>query len=309
MQAMRRGALLASLAIAIVLSYAVLSRSATVEVQLPLKENSVRFAVIGDSGTGDSGQFQLARQITASLVKFPFTFVIMLGDNIYGTKTPDAFKRKFEKPYADLLSKGIKFYASLGNHDTSDEVFYKPFNMDGKRFYSFRVGNAEFFALDSNYMDPAQLDWLRVKLRESPAVWKICYFHHALYSNARAHGSDIDLRKRLEPIFLENGVSVVFSGHDHTYERFKPQKGILYFVAGSAGEVRMHDLRKSNDTEKGFDTEHAFMLAEIAGEEFHYQAVSRSGSTIDLGMFGPRKSTTPKGSGAAAGAEAPLANK
>jgi len=91
---MRRGALLASLAIAIVLSYAVLSRSATVEVQLPLKENSIRFAVIGDSGTGDSGQYQLARQMAASLVKFPFTFVIMIGDNIYGTKTTDACQRK-----------------------------------------------------------------------------------------------------------------------------------------------------------------------------------------------------------------------
>jgi 3',5'-cyclic AMP phosphodiesterase CpdA len=306
MQAMRRGVLLVGLGTAIVLSYTALSRSASVEVQLPLKEGSVRFAVIGDSGTGDPGQYQLAQQMTAGLIKFPFTFVIMLGDNIYGSKNADAFKRKFEKPYADLLKQGVKFYASLGNHDTSDEVFYKPFNMDGKRFYSFRVGNAEFFALDSNYMDPAQLDWLRVKLRESPAVWKICYFHHALFSNARMHGSDLDLRKRLEPIFLENGVSVVLSGHDHTYERFKPQKGIRYFVLGNSGEVRVHDLRKSDDTDKAFDTDHAFMLGEIAGEELHFQTISRSGGIIDLGMFGPRKSPTSKGSG---GAEAPAVEK
>ena len=48
---------------------------------------------------------------------FPFEFVIMLGDNIYGSERPQDFVRKFEKPYEALLSAKVPFYASLGNHD------------------------------------------------------------------------------------------------------------------------------------------------------------------------------------------------
>ncbi len=285
----RHYAVPASLMAAILLAYAAFSQIAAPELKLPLRPGSVRFAVIGDSGTGAEPQYQIGRQMAAGYQKFPFTFVIMLGDNIYGGKGGDSFKRKFESPYGDLLSKGVKFYASLGNHDLSDEIFYKPFNMGGKRYYSFRVENVEFFALDSNYMDPAQLDWLRVQLRESPAVWKICFFHHALYSDARFHGPSLDLRKILEPILTENGVSVVFSGHDHVYERFKPQKEIHYFVLGNSGELRPHDLKQSDQAEKGFDTDQTFLMVEIAGEELHFETVSRAGQLVDSGTFGPRK--------------------
>ena len=69
----------------------------------------------------------------------------MLGDNIYGGKSPADFKRKFEDPYRPLLDAGVKFYASLGNHDDTNERLYKPFNMDGKRYYSFKRGNARVF--------------------------------------------------------------------------------------------------------------------------------------------------------------------
>src|SRR5438477_7328083 len=119
---------------------------------LPLKSKSLRFAVIGDNGTGEKGQFDVARQMAAYHEKVGFEFVIMLGDNIYGGSTPADFKRKFEEPYKPLLDAGVKFYASLGNHDNPNERFYKPFNMNEKRYYDFKSGNAEFFALDSNYM-------------------------------------------------------------------------------------------------------------------------------------------------------------
>ena len=164
------------------------SAAQALELKLPLKPDSVRFAVIGDSGTGERPQLETAAQMAAAHNQFPFEFVIMLGDNIYGGKSPTDFERKFVDPYKLLLDAGVKFYASLGNHDQTNERLYSPFNMDGKRFYSFKRGNAEFFVLDSNYMDAQQLDWLRKQLDGSHSAWKICYFHHPLYSHARFHG-------------------------------------------------------------------------------------------------------------------------
>jgi len=255
------------------------------ELKLPLKPDSVRFAVIGDSGTGDQPQYQTAAEMAAAQRQVSFDFVLMLGDNIYGGKSPEDFKRKFEDPYQPLLGAGVKFYASLGNHDQTNERLYKPFNMDGKRFYAFKRGNVEFFALDSNYMDAEQLDWLAKQLGGSRAVWKICYFHHPLYSDARAHGADTDLRKSIEPLFRQYGVNVVFAGHEHVYERLKPQHWINYFVLGNSGQLRVHDLRASTETARGFDTDRAFALVEIAGNQLYFHVVSRTGETVDSGVI------------------------
>ena len=121
----------------------------TSPIVLPLKSESVRFAVIGDSGTGAKDQYRLAGQMEAYRQKINFDFVIMLGDNIYGGHQAKDFMQKFEKPYKSLLDAGVKFYASLGNHDDPNrERLYKPFNMGGERYYTFQKGDIEFFVLD-----------------------------------------------------------------------------------------------------------------------------------------------------------------
>lgn len=185
---------------------------------------------------------------------------------LYGGKSPSDYTRKFEEPYKSLLAGGVKFYASLGNHDDPNERFYKPFNMSGRRYYSFQRGEATFFALDSTYMDVAQIDWLDQELSRAKTPWKVCYFHHPLYSDAR-HGPDLDLRSRLEPVFQKYGVNVVLSGHEHVYERIIPQHGVLCFILGNSGELRYRDLRSSSLMAKGFDTDQTFGVFELSRQQ------------------------------------------
>jgi len=253
---------------------------------LPLHSGSVRFAAIGDMGSGERPQYETAAKLTEMRTKYPYEFVIMLGDNIYGGNSTSDFQLKFEAPYKAILDAGVRFYASLGNHDNPvTQRSYKPFNMDGQQYYTYRKGNVQFYALDSNYMDPKQLTWLKNELQNSNADWKICYFHHPLYSSAKFHGSSVELRNLLEPVFIENGVQVVFAGHDHIYERLKPQKGINYFVEGASGELRRGDLQKSSLTAAGYDQDQTFMLVEISGDELDFQTISRQGKTVDYGVI------------------------
>ena len=121
---------------------------------------------------------------------------------------------------------------------------------------------------------------------------KICFFHHPLYSHGKFHGSDVDVRASLEPLFVKYNVDVVLNGHEHVYERVKPQQGITYFVLGNSGELRPHNLVPSPDTAKGFDTDRSFGLVEIAGDDFNFQIVSRTGATVDSGVIHPRAKTT-----------------
>ncbi len=179
---------------------------------------------------------------------FPYELVILVGDNLYGSERPQDFKKKFEIPYKPLLDAGVKFYASLGNHDAREQRYYKLFNMDGKLYYTFKGSkqSVRFYALESTYMDPDQIVWFEKELRNSDSAWKIPYFHHPPYSSGDRHGSDARLREVLEPLFIKYNVSVVFTGHDHFYERTKPQKDIVYFVVGSGGKLRQGKYRHSN---------------------------------------------------------------
>jgi 3',5'-cyclic AMP phosphodiesterase CpdA len=253
--------------------------------QLPNRAGSVKFAAIGDNGNGDREQYEVGQQMAKSRAAFAFDFVIMLGDNMYGGQSPADFVRKFEQPYAALLKDGVTFQASLGNHDRVDQINYKPFNMNGQRYYSYVRGNARFFALDTTLMDQKQVAWLDASLRDAREEWKICYFHHPLYSNAARHGSSVDLRVILEPVFVKHGVDVVFAGHDHVYERIKPQKGITHFVSGAGGQLRRGNMRPTDQTAAYFDQDRSFMLAEIVGSELHFQSIARTGEVVDSGVI------------------------
>jgi 3',5'-cyclic AMP phosphodiesterase CpdA len=260
------------------------------DTKAPVAESSLRFAVLGDTGTGDRAQYDVGAQLARSRMVFPFEFVIMLGDNMYGGERPQDFVKKFSLPYKALLDEKVPFYASLGNHDDPNQRFYEPFNMNGERYYTFKkdkLGNpgVRFFALDSNYMQKAQLDWLERELKGSDSPWKIAFFHHPLYSSGARHGSEMDLRQQLEPLFVKYGMSTVFSGHEHFYERLKPQSGIYYFTAGGSAKLRVGNIMKTPMTALGFDTDYTFMLVEITGDKMYFQTLTRSGKMIDSGDF------------------------
>ena len=263
------------------------TRGLTPQLTLPLKDNSLRLAAIGDSGTGDSAQYRVASWMSGARQRFPFEFVLMMGDNLYGSEDRGAYERKFSEPYGPLLEAGVDFYATLGNHDETSQSLYELFNMSGERYYSFKPRDGvRFFALDTNYLSPEQLEWFEGELAASGSDWKIVFFHHPIYSSGGKHGSDVQLRAALEPIFVEHGVDVVFQGHDHFYERVKPQKGIHYFVSGAAAKLRRGDVDPSTAIHAvGFDQGYHFMLVEIAGNELHFQVISDRGATIDSGVI------------------------
>ncbi len=262
-------------------------------VALPNKAGSFKFGVLGDFGTAGRPQYELADQMVKFHGRFKYDFVATVGDNLYGSERPQDFQMKFEIPYKPLLDSGVKFYGSLGNHDAREQRYYKLFNMDGKLYYTVKPKpDVRFFFLESTYPVPEQIKWVEDELKASNSDWKIVVFHHPIYSSGQRHGSDLRLREVLEPLFLKYNVSVVLNGHDHVYERLKPQKGIQYFVVGSGGQLRRGNIdRRSGLTAKGFDTDQAFMVAEIVGDQMYFNAISRTGETVDSGVLTRRKIT------------------
>jgi hypothetical protein len=248
----------------------------------------LRFAVIGDSGTGGRQQREIGERMEEVRQRFPFEFVLMLGDNMYGGESPKDFERKFEQPFAALLKAGVKFYAAIGNHDELSQRYYPLFNMDGRRHYKFspRPG-VRVIALDSTNMDAGQLHWLQDELeRPDGPPWTFVFMHHPLYSSGRRHGPSLELREALEPLFVRTGVDVVFSGHEHFYERLRPQQGIHYFISGAAAKLREGNIDVSDGTACGFDQDNSFMVFELNQDALQFASISRDGMVIDRGRVG-----------------------
>jgi hypothetical protein len=166
--------------------------------------------------------------------------------------------------------------------------------MKGERYYSFSppedllakiVNHVEFFAIDSTNLDRTQLRWLGERLGASSAAWKVCFFHHPLYTSGRYITQSRYFRFLLESVLVEHGVDVAFSGHEHIYQRTQLQRGVQYFISGGAGSLRPGDGAAAPHIARTFSSDYHFMLIEIDGHELHFQAISRDGTTIDAGTL------------------------
>jgi 3',5'-cyclic AMP phosphodiesterase CpdA len=272
------------------------------EPPLALRPAALKFAVIGDSGRWSSAQRETAAQLAAQRARVPFELVLMLGDNNYGDGSPESYRVRFEQPYKALLDAGVTFYAARGNHDVGAQWAYPLFNMGGERYYTFqrRTGllpplagdRVQFFALDSVDLDDDQLSWFDRQLSESKAEWKIVFFHHPIYSSGRYAVSSAARRSTLEQALIEHEVDVVFAGHEHVYERMAPQYGVMYFVVGASGSVRIGDLRTSSYQAAGYDRDLSFLLVEILGDAMYFRALNRVGETVDRGKIVRTKSSS-----------------
>ena len=257
---------------------------------LPKKLGSLRFAVMGDVGRGDDAQYGTAAEMARWRERFDFSFVLMLGDNMYAAGTPDDYAARFERPYQPLLEKGVTFFAANGNHDPPNILDYPLYNMHGNRYYTFARSEGalaqrkvKFFAVDTVMLDSVQLAWLRRELGASDDGWEIVFFHHPLYTSGRYSAGALRIRRVLEPVFRQFGADVALAGHEHVYERLVPQGGILYFTSGAGGALRVGDVHRSYLTAAAFDTDTHFMLMEISGNDLYFQTISRTGQTIDSG--------------------------
>src|SRR5262245_7088533 len=210
---------------------------------LKAAEQPIRVVAFGDFGTGSEAQKEVAAAVLKYHRQRSFDFGITLGDNFYpvGMEGPNdpRWVSQWEQLYQPL---GVKFYATLGNHDwghpdsPAAEIIYADKSQSWRMpspYYTFTAGAVQFFALDTNRISEAQLIWLKEELSRSQAKWKIAYGHHHIYSATR--GDNRELIGRLLPVLQGGGVDLYICGHDHNLQHVRPEGGVHFFVAGGGG--------------------------------------------------------------------------
>lgn len=251
------------------------------------KTQRLTFFVVGDFGNGRAPEYSVARamwqefQRRASTAD-PVRFVLSVGDNVYGDVNGVGFGfrhtgssdmdwgSKFFEPYEPLLA-AVPFFPSLGNHDGNESERHRDMNAildnfafpQGKpgRYYDFTYGGlAQFFALDSttntesgparpDYLeDSAQFHWMQSEFSKPHPLWVIPYFHHPMFTAGPDHPPSMEQLRHWFALFVDHGVKVVFSGHEHNFQASEVSPatgGIQFFVSGAGGELRTGNVQRN----------------------------------------------------------------
>ena len=253
---------------------------------LKATDKPVRVIAFGDFGTGSEGQKQVAAAALKHHRQTAFDFGITLGDNFYpvGMESPvdPRWATQWEQLYQPL---GVKFYATLGNHDwghpdsPAAEIIYSDKSQTWRMpspYYTFTAGPVQFFALDTNRISEAQLIWLKDVLSKSQAKWKVAYGHHHIYSATR--GDNRTLIGRLLPVLQEGGVDLYICGHDHNLQHLKPEGGVHFVVAGGGG-AGTYELNEYERTI--FKTrKHGFAALEADEKNLKWKLVDADGTQV-----------------------------
>jgi acid phosphatase type 7 len=249
----------------------------------PESVDPVRFIAFGDSGTGSSGQYAVKEQ----MLTVPFDLVLHTGDVAYDTGTLSQIERTFFGVYGGL-TQSFPVVPVSGNHDYATEgakpfrdVFMLPENggpNGHERWFSFDWGQIHFVGLDTERMNSEQAAWLADDLARSQKPWKIAYAHRPAFSSGQ-HGSSAAFRTYFHPILAKHGVALVLNGHEHNYERIKPQDGVTYIVTGGGGRGT-RSVGSSGFTAFSEDVLH-FVQVEVFERELIVHAIDGTGREFD----------------------------
>ena len=262
----------------------------------------LRFAVIGDFGSGSANEAAVANLVKS----WNPDFILAVGDDRYGALDYDAAVGRFYCDYLKDAGAGAycsggssavnRFYPALGNHDYSDgsglAEYLNYFTLPGagipagsrmgqERYYDFIQGPVHFFVLDSmgalvSRTDmAAQKKWLESGLAASSTPWQLVLLHHAPYSSGM-HGSTATLQWPYQAW----GADAVLAGHDHDYERLQVGK-IPYFVDGLGGMSRYGFLISLAESQARYSADYGAMLVTASEAEITYDFISRTGTVID----------------------------
>jgi 3',5'-cyclic AMP phosphodiesterase CpdA len=283
---------------------------------------TTRFIAFGDSGVGSPEQYALARLMAADR----FDFLMHLGDIVYGSSattgpaTHTGYQNWFFDVYRDIL-RGKPVFPTIGNHDDAigagrayRDVFVLPeegasatYPDHAERFYSFDYGPVHFVSLDTEtaFLDTArrqaQIAWLQGDLAATTREWKVVFFHRPPYSTGFEHGSDLTIRSVFSPIFEQNGVQLVLSGHDHDYERTLPMKTdtdpsarpVTYIVSGGGGAA-LYTVSGGSFTAAARSAYH-YVRAEATECQLMVQPIGLDGAPFDTLTLDRCGTTTPPG--------------
>jgi len=276
--------------------YRVLSSANQPGAQLvgpPAVGDGMTFLVFGDTRTNhDDHAHVVDGMLTQMDVSDHPAFVLNTGDftNTGGNEGDWATFFATEHP---LISE-VPLLAVFGNHEallgrTAFEAYFQPpptSTSTSDQYYSADIGNVHLVVIEVGGAlgDEPHDQWVEDDLAASTAPFKVAALHAPFYTNSN-HAPQMSARELFGPIFEAQGVQVVFSGHNHCYERFVGY-GSYFFTTGGGG-APLYGVDDNPTVDNG-DT-----VREAALSAFNFLWVTTSDTEMTIEAFVSRDATTP----------------
>jgi hypothetical protein len=254
---------------------------------------SLRFAVIGDFGSGDAHESDVAKLVKG----WSPEFVVTTGDNNYPNGAAETLDDHVGRDYAPFIggydggfgpgSPVNRFWPVPGNHDWRAEQlrpYLNYFHLPGNgRYYDVDLGLVHLFMLDLDKHEPdgvtadsAQGKWLKARLAASKSCFNLVVGHQAPYSSGLRHGSDPKLRWP----FKEWGADAVLVGHEHLYERLDVG-GLPYFVNGIGGGGLYEFAVPLPESKSRYREDFGAMRVTATSAGINYEFIDVKGTKVD----------------------------
>jgi tartrate-resistant acid phosphatase type 5 len=258
----------------------------------PAPAGTIRFAVIGDYGSGSP----LERNVAQMIDSWNPDFIATVGDNYYPDGAADTIDRNIGRfyhayifPYKGSFGSGAttnRFFPIPGHRDWDSDMlrlYLDFFSLpDRKRHYDIVRGPVHLFMLDTDEREPdgatatsIQGRWLQRRLAESTSPWNLVFAHHAPYTSHQVE----DIYRMRWP-FREWGADAVLSGYYHVYERLLVD-GIPYFVNGAGGTWISHFGEIDPHSRFRYTGGFGAMLVDASTSRIIFRFVNSQGQIID----------------------------
>ena len=209
--------------------------------------------------------------------------VFIAGDLVENPDIPDHWTALLSALAPLQLSAPV--YPALGNHERNAPRFYELFQLPrNERWYAVCLDNVEVIVLDSNAplnADSEQYRWLQNHLAAPERIlpFRIVVFHHALLTGGPNGNDEKGIGPFVIPLCKQYGVSMIFNGHNHLYER-SVRDGIQYVVTGGGGSGLVEMVRDNPYLQRWKRAHHICHLR--GGEEYIVMnALELGGARID----------------------------
>ena len=242
------------------------------------------FVAIGDTRT----QHQIHQAVAARAQQLMPDFVLHTGDLV----EHGSVRREWDTFFSveRQLMAQAPLFPTLGNHEGNASLYFDQFYLPGnERWYSFDYGPARFICLQVDgvaHFGPQseQYAWLEQTLATATQPWLIVALHIPPYSSLREDAPEITARETLTPLFERYGVSVVFSGHHHNYQR-SVVHDVTYIVTGGGG-APIYEITHPEEQLVAYANAHHLVHVTVAGDTLTGVAMTPDGMMLDWFTLG-----------------------
>ena len=281
---------------------------------VPQESDVTRFLYLGDVQFQESMEEyeEWGQMVRRAYREHPdLDFAVIGGDLVNSPGELSQWEAFLEA--CDVFAK-LPLATVAGNHEgvhsnyTYQKLFALPDDAEedqsGEEFYSLDFGNVRMLMMDSSFLTEERRQsmgkdawakeeqrveaWIRSRTGSCEKPWLAAVIHHPVYGMHDEDTVSPQIRRLWAPLLETGGVRIVFSGHQHLYQRTRSIHGVVYLMGNSGQRVSrfFHENNLPEYTQQIYDRGANYQIGEAGARRLKMTSYNKKGLVIDETVLG-----------------------